>query len=372
MTNYRSKKNIIELLNKFNQIIPNRLKSRLLIPDSDKDGDINLIKYDESNNYYVNVYNNVINNKSDNIAILTRTNDEVLSLYSMLIENNIKAKYVTGTDGFSLGNLIELTSFLIFWKENKTFENARNKLSEKYKKSKNYYLANLVIDKFEEEYNDEMGSAQNHFIGVFEQYLKEITFDEFDYSKAKVTVCTMHKSKGKEWDDLYICVKNNFIKNDYDKRLLYVAISRARNNLFIHTQDDIFDDFIADKVIYNTKDSEPKRIVFMMSLGDIALSDKYSKIGIKFTNPMAGEIVNIKPNEYNQLCIFKGNNQVSKLSKIDSSKPDRLSTKIYAKQQKGYLLEEKAEIEYVVLWNDKDNNESFSQILCKVYMFKEL
>ncbi len=373
LNNYRSKKNIIEFLNKFNEIIPNRLKTIPLISHSKENGKINLVTYNKDNSYLTNIFKHIINNESDNIAILARNNDEVLTLYSMLIENNIKAKYITGTDGFSLGNLIELVDFLYYWKNTINFDNARTKFDKQYKQSKNYNLANAVINKFEEEYEDEIINSQKHFIIVFEQYLKEITFDEFEYTKTKVTVSTMHKAKGKEWDDVYICIKDNFVKNDYDKRLLYVAISRAKNNLYIHSKDSVFDflkNYCDDSYFYDSRDSKPNRIVFMMNLGDIALSDKYSVTGIRNTKPNAGEVAFIKSNQDDKLCIFKDKKQICKLSKIDFQYPDRLSIKIYQKQKEGYFLEEKVDIEYIIKWKDKKEN-FFHQVLCKVYMSKQ-
>lgn len=372
LNNYRSKNNIVDFLNKFNEIIPNRLKTTPLISHSKENGKINLITYNRNNSYFMNIFRHVINNKSNNIAIIARNNDEVLTLYSMLIEHNIKSKYIASTDGFSLGNLIELVDFLYYWKNSTNFNDAREQFHKQYKQSKNYNLANVVISKFEEEYDDKIINSQKHFITIFEQYLREITFDEFEYTKSKVTVSTMHKAKGKEWNDVYICVKDNVIKNDYDKRLLYVAISRAKNNLYIHTKDNIFNflsDYCSENYFYGNIDIEPSRIVFMMTLKDIALSDKISSVGIHNTKPNSGEVAYIKNNKDSKLCIYKNNQQICKLSNINLNNQNILSTKIYQKQQEGYMLEQKVEIEYIVSWKDSENT-IFYQVLSKVYMIK--
>jgi superfamily I DNA/RNA helicase len=69
-----------------------------------------------------------------------------------------------------------------------------------------------------------------HFINIFERYLSEIEFDEFEQSQSKVVVSTIHKAKGKELDDVYFCVNKDFFSHDQetDKRLAYVAITRAK------------------------------------------------------------------------------------------------------------------------------------------------
>ena len=54
----------------------------------------------------------------------------------------------------------------------------------------------------------------------FEDYLAEISFEEFEFTNAKVIVSTMHKAKGKEFDSVYVMLTRDFMHNDYDRRLL--------------------------------------------------------------------------------------------------------------------------------------------------------
>lgn len=371
LSNYRSKQNIVEFANEFNKILTDRLKTKKLLSFSKGLGNIALTNYTNTS-YIENIVSHVIGDESKSIAILARNNDEVLTIYSQLIANGVKAKYITSKDGFALGDLVELRDFLKFWQET-NFESARNKLENIYKNSKNYNLACSVIDKFTDEYDEEIQNSPIHFQTVFKEYLNEIEFGEFEQSRVGVVVSTMHKSKGKEFDSVYLCVEENFIKNEYDKRLLYVAITRAKNRLSIHTKDEFFTAFSAyyDEVFqYNKKVEEPDRIVFMMGLGDIALSDSSSTKGVQKVNPIASHKALIV-DENNQFFIQKDSFQIAKLSKFDITKPERLSTKIIQKQKQGYILESDVEIDYVVEWYDKTKNEFYRQVLCKVFMHKQ-
>lgn len=372
LTNYRSKKNIVEFANLYSQtVLSDRLKTEPLVSSSENDGEINLVKY-KNTNYIPNIIKQVIQDESETIAILLRNNDDILNVYTELIASGINAKYLAKKDGFSLGNLIELQDFFKFWKES-DLENAKQKFDKNYQLSKNYWIANQVIEKFVNEYEDQIQSNQKYFITVFEEYLKEIEFEEFEYAKTDVVVATMHKSKGKEFDSVYVGVDENFMKDDYEKRLLYVAITRAKKKLNIHTQDisllNFMDPYCDNISEYEKHEPEPNRIVFLMGLGDLHLSNRYSATGIKQTNPIAGESATIIHTNLGYI-IQKNGIQIAKLSKINTNNPDNISNKIAQKIQQGYTLESKVDIDYIVNWTDTTSNDEYKQVLCKVYMSK--
>lgn len=363
LTNYRSCASIVDFSNRFSSVINSRLKTKNLQPFNKKQGSVVLDFY-QSGDYYSNLLDSIKSNNSTNIAVLARGNDEVLSIYSMLIDNKIKARYITKEKGFKLGNLVELQDFIQDWKRSKDFEKSREASDIFYKFSKNNDLKNQVIDGFEEEYQDEIKKGHSHFINLFAEYLRLIDFDEFSKGKSNVIVSTMHKAKGQEWDEVYLCADTNFISQygsqiEYDKRLAYVAITRARKNLYIHSKTHIFNQFIKP-TIHNTPANPLEKIVFLMGLKDIALTNKYSEKGILNSSPMAGEAIDIVENQQHiNLC--KDGHQVAALSK-------RMIEKIRRKQEEGYSLSG-AEIENVVEWSDKNSEEKiYKQVLCKIYL----
>lgn len=226
-----------------------------------------------------------------------------------------------------------------------------------------------MLDRFENEYESEIQKSQKHFMGVFEQYLRVIESDEFSFGKSKVVVSTIHKSKGKEWNDVYLCAKEGFIdsnsqQSEYDKRLVYVAITRAKNNLYIHSKISLFDNF---EDCYNEIDTckiqfaAIDRVVLLMGLGDIALTNKYSECGIFKSLPMAGQMIDVV-DKNQHINLHKDGQQVAALS-------NEMIKKIRSKQ--GYKLDNKAEIENVVEWTDKGDGKTYKQVLCKIFLLKE-
>jgi ATP-dependent DNA helicase RecQ len=63
-----------------------------------------------------------------------------------------------------------------------------------------------------------------------------------DMDGEAVFVSTMHKAKGREFDHVFILLENFDLITDEKKRLLYVAMTRAKQNLTIHLNAPFLDD----------------------------------------------------------------------------------------------------------------------------------
>ncbi len=367
--NYRSRKNIVDFANDFTKIFRERLKHKRLKTHDPKDGKLEITYYVKGGNYIENLIKSIQNDNSNSIAILARNNDEVLDIYSSLIEKSIHAKYITSKNGFKLGNLVELRDFHGYL-QNYTLNEAEEKFKQEYADSKNYSLSLEVINKFLSDIDDEIKENNLYLASLFKDFIAEIEFEEFEKGKSKVIVSTMHKAKGREFENVYICMQEDFIKTEYDKRLLYVAITRAKYNLFIHTKDDkIFslpNQYFTKISNYTRFDKDPKNIIFEMGLGDIVLSNTYSQQGIKAQKLLSGQKAKIFKRGFGY-AIYKRDKQIALLS--SPTKIDRVSYKIEEKLSKGYHLLEDVDIEYVVLW--KKDNEEKKQIICKIYMQKQ-
>jgi ATP-dependent DNA helicase RecQ len=59
--------------------------------------------------------------------------------------------------------------------------------------------------------------------------------------KGSIFVSTMHKAKGREFDHVVLMLNRFSSAQEESKRLLYVAMTRARLSLTVHCNDDIFD-----------------------------------------------------------------------------------------------------------------------------------
>ena len=379
LKNYRSTENIIKFSNAFAMTLPNRKKTENLIPDIHEEGRLCLYEYIKSSisnkSYLTHMSDLILNDKSKEIAVLLRTNQDVLTMYSLLKLKGCKVQYITDTKGFHLGQIIELQDFLTEWKVRMNYNFALNYFEDNYQFSLNFNLAESVIEEFSKDYSQK--ELEDHAITLsnyFEDFLHHIKKEEFNVSSCPITVSTMHKSKGREFETVYTFIDDS--KDDFSKRLDYVAMTRAKSNLHIFTTKGLFINFANHFNYYELIDREletPQFISFSMDLGDLWLSNQDVQLNIDKAVPLTGEAIQIIHKKYGEKHIFslvKNNLTIGLLSKPSQNNHNKnTSGKILEYRAKGYTLEEECEIENIVYWKDpEDNDKLYKQVLCRIVM----
>lgn len=378
--NYRSKKNIILFANNFVKSIKNRMKEKELqvanknsvnsnenkliktikniiksenLKDSNNDGIVEVIEY-KSDNFIIPAINRLISTENNgSICVLTKTNDEALQVLSLLLKNGIKATLIQSLgDGFKLINLVEIRYFLKKIDKNlnspiisnEIWDKAINQLKEKYEKSSCLEICLNVI-------NDFSKINKVKYRRDFEEYLRESSYEDFyDYGKEKIIISTIHKSKGHEFDNVYMLLSNYDIRNDDEKRKLYVGMTRAKNKLSIHTTLNIFKNYIFDDVYYKVdtnRYNELDELIIRLTHKSVYLSSFKGKKNIIFSL-RSGEKLLILDGGLG----IKENNKIIKLlsySKNMKSKIDNLL-------KNGFKIYD-ANIQFILAWKNDDNIE---------------
>lgn len=89
-----------------------------------------------------------------------------------------------------------------------------------------------------------------------------------------IYVSTMHKSKGKEFDNVILLLDHFDMSRDEAKRLVYVAMTRAKNNLTIHINGSYFNQIEVPellKVNSTNTYSPPNSLLLRTGLKDVNL-----------------------------------------------------------------------------------------------------
>ncbi len=277
LDNYRSANSIVKFSNNFAKEISCRMKSEEIVPVKKEEGVVKLIKHN-CNNYADSIIDDVMKCNNGSVCVLTHTNKEALIMLAALKNRGIKAKLIQSMDGFDIYNIAEIRYFLKcinISKDNnsplideKCWFNAVEKLKNTYQRSACLPLILEILKTYENEY-------EKKYRTDFEEYLHESKVEHFYKNKqGVVTVSTMHKSKGREFDNVIILLDDYEVKNDEEKRLLYVAFTRAKGSLHLHYLNDYYDKFSGIATSYFNDKKEypiPKSLVMQLTHKDIWL-----------------------------------------------------------------------------------------------------
>ena len=315
------------------------------------------------------------NDKSKSIAILAYTNEEVYEIYKDLKEygfDNVMFKKNKDDNGgkksFSIRKLDEIRSFIDKLRDGIEFDEAKKATEKEYDegsiaykvkecdnipkvrklpRSTNYDLMLKIIDKFEKEYK---GKSD------FEKYIKNVEIKDF---KQTILVSTMHKSKGDGFDSVYVVAKKDHINDEYLKRTLYVAITRAKMHLCIYDEAENLNDEEMKKCFEESdtyqlsteqNDSFIDKISITMDYWDVLSSnfkdmDFYSNI--EKIKPRAGEYAYIecRPSEGYRMSIE--DKDISGLTRCGRNIIEKF-------EKKGYSITNRAKILYVIRDDERE------------------
>ena len=355
--NYRSGKNIINFANAFVQTIQSRMKTSGGVPVGDFNGIVKITKH--NSNLEQPIVNGILARKhKGSVCVLTSTNDEALKVLGLLNKNNVPAKLIQSTDGFQIYNLVEIRYFLKQIDQDlktpvisdKLWNCAKERLERFYGKSACYEICLKMILDFEK-------INRTKYRTDLEEFIKESKYEDF-YAEEKgtVLVSTIHKSKGREFDVVYMLLNNVSCVSDEEKRKIYVGLTRAKEELYIHCNNGLFDnintraaEIVYDKNVYE----EPTEIMLQLSYRDVVLDffkDKKDAI-IKLRS---GDILQL---EEEHLCaVINGKLvKVIKYSKAFKEKLDFLKAKGYEPTT--------ATIRFILAWKGKDDENETAIIL---------
>jgi len=235
--NYRSKRNLVEFTNHYVETIGSRLKTGHIESNHTENGQINLVKHNSRQLISPMVEDVFTAGLSGTTCILTHTNDEALHITGQLLHSGVRAKLIQNNDEFNLYNLYELRCFLdlLERKSDSLLLNdddwgmAKKEIVNLFRKSTKLELIIQLIRDFE------TTNPRKKFKSDLEVFIRESKIEDFYTGNSEtIIVSTMHKAKGKEFDNVFILLDNFDHTTDDKKRLLYVAMTRARSRLTIH------------------------------------------------------------------------------------------------------------------------------------------
>lgn len=362
--NYRSKSNLVEFSNQFAGRINHRLKNRTVFSRQTDNGSIKLVEY-RSENLIVPLVNDILTTGiSGTTCVLTKTNEEALQITGLLLKNGLQAKLIQTNDGFSLNNLVEVRYFTdklcftdeIFVISDDAWTSAKRELVNTYRNSSRLEICLNIIKEFE------AANPKKKYKSDLEAFILESKLEDFYNDAGEVIfVSTIHKAKGKEFDNVFLMLENFYSETDQAKRQLYVGMTRAKRNLIIHTNSALFGNIKVEdleRTIKNEAFYPPKELAIHLTFKDVWL-DYFANRQYHISRLRSGD--KLKPTDDG--CLDSAGHPILKFSM-------QFINQINILKQKGYDLKH-ARVNFIIYWEKEDSNKEIKIILPELYFEKQ-
>jgi ATP-dependent DNA helicase RecQ len=195
-----------------------------------------------------------------------------------------------------------------------------------------------------------------------EVFIRESRLEDFfNDSGETIFVSTIHKAKGKEFDNVFLMLENFIPTTDEARRQLYVAMTRAKQNLTIHLNSNFLDNLSAEN-IERIEDREiylpPKELAMHLTYKDVWL-DYFINRQYLVSQLTSGD--NLTLNGYE--CLNSKGQSILKFSM-------QFVNQIESLRQRNYELKG-AKVNFIVYWQKEGTEKEVKIILPELYFEKK-
>ena len=353
--NYRSCHSIVSFAESFVKRLPHRMKNNVCTAVNQNNGNVDITEYLGKNLLFPVCRNIQHTYLGERACLLTSTNDEAAQATGLLNKLGLHARLIQSADGFRFYNLMEIRYFLKKIDKRITsplisdelWEEAKQQTISKYEGSTCLEYVKNFFSAFEKTNKAKYRSDLNEFL--FESKLEDFCGD----GDATIFVSTIHKAKGREFNTVYMLLDNQEANKEDDIRKLYVGLTRAKQDLYIHCNTPLFYNnekqnihYQYDMLIY----PEPDEIALQLSMRDVYLDffkDKKESI-LKLVCGM--------PLQFNNGYLQTSTGE--KVVCLSKAKREELNDWY----KKGYHIES-AKISCILAWKGKDDDKECAVIL---------
>lgn len=351
--NFRSARHPVNFANRLSKKIGNRMKKTLIVSMSEEDGRVEVTRYHTQYMYKPLVENLIGNLENGSTCVLTQTNEEAAIIVAILRRHGVNGKLIQSMQGMLFWNLAEMRYFVKYIEKrikipqitDELWHKAKETTFSVYDGSTSLQYVRRCIYQFEE-------INKVKYFTDFKEFVFESSIEDFcDVSEADVVVSTIHKAKGREFDDVYMMIGgDNSVNYDMIRRY-YVGITRAKKRLFIHTNGDFFSQFDADSYkIDQSQHTMPEEIVLQLSHKDVYLD---------YFRSRKQDILELRGGDeliYRDNIIYNPNTGAS-LARLSFKMQNTLSEW----EDKGYKVKS-VSVRFIVAWRPKDSPKSTPEI----------
>lgn len=362
--NYRSKANLVDFTNQWAATISHRLKQNPIVSKDLFNGMISVTKYVDKSFIPALVQDLLDTDLSGSVAVLTKTNEEALKVAGLIRHHQIPVRLIQDLERFDLTDLQEVRCFLgaiprkvgISTISAEDWENARLVLKREFGRSSKYPLVIQMLEDFEKT------QPKTRFLSDLETFISESKLEDFYRQNSdEILVSTIHKAKGKEFDQVFMLLQTSGFPDDADRRVVYVGMTRAKALLSVHCGGKYFDGITVpnlDSKFDLATYPDPNILVMHLFHKDVWLSYFHSRQR-NISRLRAGDILNWN----GQQCLDAAGHGVLRFSQS-------FMKTIEDFREKGLLIQ-KVSVNWVLYWHDSERDRDALILLPEVEFAKK-
>lgn len=342
--NYRSCQNVVELANNLAATIHGRMKKTPISAVQHVAGKVEVVEHISPNMELPLVEHVKRTHGSASACVLTNTNDEANRITALLRRNGIACRLIQSMD---TSRFVDLAEVRYFFKQIEKELSSPIVSEELWYKAKaaleSCYSTSACLELLSEALADFKKVNRTIYWNDLNEFFRESSIEDFcRLRKGEIMVSTIHKAKGLEFDTVYLYVSDARGWDDDRRRQLYVGLTRAKNNLFIHCCGKGFGQMgVENYHVDNNPYPEPKEISLMLTHKDVIL-DFFKDKKRTILSLRSGE-----PLSYDSYMLFdKQGNPVCRMSEKQRRELEKWAEKGY-RVSGGY-------VRYIVAWRQAD------------------
>lgn len=332
--NYRSQNAIVDCANRFVQRIPNRMKHNPILAVSNEQGHV-----EAPSNFQISPLHFQVDGTT---AVLTRTNEETLQIAYELEQLGIHTTVAQSMGGFRFCNLAEVRYFLKHLASAGDISIAREKWQEAKNRTIEAYATSKCLGVMRHFFADFEATHKVYYRSDLQEFILESNIEDFITADGQsIFVSTIHKSKGREFDTVYLMSPVPDGSKVEEMRSYYVGLTRAKRNLYL-LQNPL---------------SQSSSVSVALSMRDVWLDFFKSRKAIILLL-RSGDLLT-----YRDGCFY--NDQGFCVAALSSMGKEKIQVWL----DKGYEVS-KAEVSYTLAWRPKDTNIDYAVCLANIVLKK--
>ncbi|MBQ7687478.1 MAG: RecQ family ATP-dependent DNA helicase [Bacteroidaceae bacterium] len=327
--NYRSDYAVVDYANHFVLQIPNRMKKTPIIAVSKEKGLVS-----KSSEFMINGVGTT--------AVLTITNEQTLQVAHLLRQQGKHVRLIQAADGFRFINLAEVRYFFKQLEKTDDGSITSEQWAEAKRKTEEAYSTSRCLGALKQFFADFEATHKSYYRSDLREFALESNIEDFIAAEGNtVFVSTIHKAKGREFDNVYLLLCGIQRMDNDMLRAIYVGITRAKHNLYLFNDASFLS-------------SQPS-IVLSLSMRDVWL-DYFRNHKEQVLRLRSGDKLNYSDG-------YLLNKQGMRIASLSNAMRERIKEL----ESKNYSVAD-VEVSYVIAWHPREEQQEVAICLANIIL----